>query len=71
MSFQVRLRFTKSLLRRGEHLCFGLGFATLGLCAVILTQFWFFQAYENWVFDQELSGQPASVTEFLAQTVSF
>jgi sortase A len=71
MSLQVRLRFTKSLLRRGERLCFGLGFASLGLCAGILAHIWFFQAYESWLFEQKLSGEPASVTEFLAQTVSF
>ncbi len=70
MSFQVRLRFTKSLLRRSERLCFGLGFASLGFCAAILAHIWFFQAYESWVFEQELNGEPASVAEFLAQTVS-
>jgi sortase A len=71
MSVQVRLRFTKSLLRRSERLCFGLGFASLGLCAIILARIWFFQAYENWVFEKELSGEPASVGEFVAETVSF
>jgi sortase A len=71
MTFRVRLRFTKSLLRRSECLCFGLGFACLGLCAAILANIWFFQTYQNWIFEQELSGEPASITEFVAQTVSF
>jgi LPXTG-site transpeptidase (sortase) family protein len=71
MSFQVRLRFTKSLLRRSERLFFLLGFASLGLCAVLLGQAWFFQVYENWAFEQELQGGLVSYKEFLAETVSF
>jgi sortase A len=71
MSVQVRLRFTKSLLQRSERLCFMLGFVSLGFCAAVLAHIWFFQTYENWAFEQELSGEPASITEFLAQTVSF
>jgi len=71
VSLRVRLRFTKSLLRRTERLCFGLGFASMGLCAALLAQAWFFQAYENWAFEQELEGGPVSYREFVTQAVSF
>ena len=71
MSLRVRLRFTKSLLRRTERLCFGLGLASMGLCAALLAQAWLFQAYENWVFEQELGGGPVSYREFVTQAVSF
>ncbi len=71
MSLRVRLRFTKSLLRRGEKLFFLLGFASLGLCAILLGRAWFFQVYENWAFEQELQGGLVSYREFVAQTVSF
>jgi len=71
VSLRVRLRFTKSLLRRTERLCFGLGLASMGLCAALLAQAWFFQAYENWAFEQELGGGPVSYREFVTQAVSF
>jgi sortase A len=71
MSLRVRLRFTKSLLRRGERLFFILGFASLGLCAVFVGRAWFFQIYENWAFEQQLQGGSVSYRDFLAETVSF
>jgi len=71
LSLRVRLRFTKSLLRRMERLCFGLGLASIGLCGALLAQAWFFEAYENWAFEQKLGGAPASYREFVIQTVSF
>lgn len=67
MSLRVRLRFTKSLLRRTERLCFALGLGSMGLCAALLAQTWFFQAYENWAFEQELEGAPVSYSAFLTQ----
>ncbi len=71
MSLQIRLRFTKALLRRAERLSFGFGFACMGLCAFMLAQAWFFQAYQDWAFDQQSRGEKASVSEFLAQSASF
>jgi len=71
VSLRVRLRFTKSLLRRTEGLCFAAGLASLGLCAALLAQAWFFQAYENWAFEQELEGGAVSYSGFLTQAVSF
>ena len=71
MSLRVRLRFTKSLLRRTERLCFAMGLGSMGLCGAVLAQAWFFQAYENWAFEQELQGAPVSYREFVTQTVSF
>lgn len=70
MSFQVRVRFRKALLRRSEHFFFVVGFVLLGLCAAILAQAWFFQAYENWAFEQELRGAPVSYARFVADAVS-
>jgi LPXTG-site transpeptidase (sortase) family protein len=67
MSLQIRLRFTKSLLRRAERLSFAFGFACMGLCAFMLARAWFFQAYQDWAFDQELRGEVVSVSEFLSQ----
>jgi len=71
MSLRVRLRFTKSLLRRSELLSFAFGFCCLGLCATIMVHVWLFQAYEDWAFEQELGGEPASVSGFLTQAVAF
>lgn len=71
MSLQIRLRFTKTLLRRAERLSFGFGFACMGLCAFMLAQAWFFQAYQDWAFDQQSQGEEVSVSEFLAQTAWF
>ncbi|MCU1274520.1 MAG: sortase family protein [Bryobacterales bacterium] len=62
---QVRLRFTKSLLRRAERLCFGLGFAGVALSAAFLAQAWFFQTFENWAFEQQLRGEPVSFADFV------
>jgi LPXTG-site transpeptidase (sortase) family protein len=70
MSLRVHLRFKKSLLRRAQQLCFGLGYACMGLCAVMMAQAWFFQAYESWAFEQRSQGEAVSVKEFVAQTVS-
>jgi sortase A len=70
MSLQVRLRFTNSLLRRGERLFFAFGFCCLALCAVLVAQVWVFQAYEDWAFEQKLGGEPASVRGFLKQVVA-
>jgi LPXTG-site transpeptidase (sortase) family protein len=70
MSLRIRLRFTKSLLRRTEQLCFAFGYACMGLCAVMLAQAWFFQAYQSWAFEQQSQGEPVSIKEFVAQTVS-
>jgi LPXTG-site transpeptidase (sortase) family protein len=71
MSLRVRLRFTKSLLRRGERLFFAIGLVCFGLCAAVLVHAWSFQAYENWAFEQQLRGESVSVREFLAETVSW
>lgn len=71
MSLQIRLRFTKALLRRAERLSFGFGFACMGLCAFLLAQAWFFQAYQNWAFDQQLGGEDVSVSEFLLRAAPF
>lgn len=71
MSLRVRLRFTKSLLWRTQRLCFGLGMISMGLCAAVLVQAWFFQAYENWAFEQQLEGAPVSYGGFLKQAVRF
>jgi LPXTG-site transpeptidase (sortase) family protein len=71
MSLRVRLRFTKSLLRRSERLCFAFGFACLSCCATIAAHVWLFQAYENWAFEQQLGGEPISVREFLVHAASF
>lgn len=71
MSLRVRLRFTKSLLRRTELVCFGLGAVSMGFCAALLGHAWFFQAYENWAFEQKLEGGPVSYREFVTQAVSF
>jgi len=71
MSLRVRLRFTKSLLRRTERFCFTAGFASIGLCALLLAQAWFFQVYENWAFEQQLQGAPVSYAGFVTQAVSF
>ncbi len=65
MSLHVRLRFTKSLLRRSERLCFAFGFACLGWCTAAVAHVWLFQAYESWAFEQQLGGEPVSVREFL------
>ncbi len=67
MSLQIRLRFTKALLRRAERLSFAFGFACMGLCAFMLARAWFFQAYQEWAFDQELRGEVVSISEFLSQ----
>jgi len=71
MSLRVRLRFSKSLLRRSEMLCFALGFLCLGWCVTIAAHVWLFQAYESWAFEQELGGEPISVREFLVHAASF
>lgn len=71
MSLRVRLRFTKSLLRRTERLCFAVGLASMGLCGALLAQAWFFQTYENWAFEQQLEGGPVSYRGFVMQAVSF
>jgi LPXTG-site transpeptidase (sortase) family protein len=71
MSLQIRLRFTKTLMRRAERLSFGFGFACMGLCAFMLAQAWFFQAYQDWAFDQQSRGDDVSVSEFLTQVASF
>jgi LPXTG-site transpeptidase (sortase) family protein len=71
MSLRIRLRFTKTLLRRAERLSFGFGFACMGLCAAMLAHAWFFQAYQDWAFEQKSRGEAVSLTEFLAQTASF
>jgi sortase A len=70
MSFRVRLRFPKALLRRTEHTCFVVGFALLGLCAAILAQATLFQAYASWAFEQELRGATASYAGFVADALS-
>src|SRR5690242_2303529 len=70
MSLQIRLRFTKVLLRRAERLSFGFGFACMGLCAFLLARAWFFQAYHDWAFDQQSRDEDVSVAEFLAQAAS-
>ena len=71
MSLQVRLRFTKSLLRRTERLCFAFGLGSMGLCGAFLAQAWFFQTYENWAFEQRIEGGPVSYGDFVTQAVSF
>jgi len=71
MSLQIRLRFTKALLRRAERLSFGFGFMCIGLCAFMLAQTWLFQSYQDWAFDQQSRGEDISVTEFLAQSAPF
>lgn len=71
MSLQIRLRFTKALLRRAERLSFGFGFACMCLCAFMLARAWFFQAYQDWAFDQQSRGEDVSVSEFLVQAASF
>jgi len=71
MSVRIRLRFTKALLRRAEHLSFGFGFACMGLCAFMLAQAWLFQAYQDWAFDHQSRGEAVSVSEFVAQTALF
>jgi sortase A len=71
MSLRVRLRFSKSLLRRSELMSFAFGFCCLGLCGAIVVHVWLFQAYEAWAFEQELGGEPATVSGFLTQTVAF
>ncbi|MBZ5592577.1 MAG: class D sortase [Acidobacteriia bacterium] len=71
MSLRVRLRFTKSLLRRSELMSFAVGFCCLGLCATIMVHVWLFQAYQNWAFEQELGGEPVSISGFLTQAVAF
>jgi len=71
MNLQVRLRFTKKLVRRAERLSFGFGFACMGLCAFMLLRAWFFQAYQDWAFDQQLRGGEVSVSEFLVQATPF
>src|SRR5229473_1766420 len=71
MNLRIRLRFTKSLLRHAERFCFGLGIVCMGLCAAILIQLWFFQAYEEWAFDQGLAGEAASLTGLAVPTVPF
>ncbi len=71
MSLRVRLRFTKSLVRRGERLFFLFGFVALALCGALLGRAWFFQIYEDWAFEQELQGGLVSYREFVAETVSF
>jgi len=70
MKFQIRLRFTRSLLLRSERACFIVGFVCLGFYAAFLAQAWFLQAYENWAFEQDLRGAPASYAEFFAGTAS-
>jgi sortase A len=67
MSLRIRLRFTKALLRRAERLSFAFGFVCMGLCAFMLVRAWFFQAYQDWAFDQESRGEVVSVSEFLSQ----
>ena len=71
MSLQIRLRFSKALLRRAERMSFGFGFACMGLCAFMLARAWFFQAYQDWAFDRQAGGEGVSVSEFLVQAVSF
>jgi sortase A len=71
MSLRVRLRFSKSLLRRSERLCFAFGFVCLGWCAAIAAHVWVFQAYESWAFEQQLGGEPVSVRDFLVHAASF
>lgn len=71
MSLRVRLRFSKSLLRRSEFLCFAFGVASLGCCVTIAAHVWLFQAYENWAFEQQLDGDPISVKDFLVHAASF
>ena len=71
MSLRVRLRFTKSLLRRSERMSFAFGFCSMGLCAAILVHVWLFQTYEDWAFDQQLGGEPVSLSGFLKQAVAF
>lgn len=71
MSLRIRLRFKKALLRRAERLSFGFGLACMGLCAFMLARAWFFQAYQDWAFDQQSRGEQVSVSEFLTETVSF
>lgn len=73
----IKLRFPMHqplpvlILRFAEYCCFGVGFALLGLCAVLASETYFFQTYENWAFDQHLERAPASYAEFLAEKVSF
>jgi len=71
MSLRVRLRFSKSLLRRSEWLCFAFGFACVSCCAAIAAHVWLFQAYESWAFEQQLGGEPVSVQQFLVHAASF
>ncbi len=71
MSLQIRLRFSKALLRRAERLSFGFGFGCMGLCAFMLARAWFFQAYQDWAFDRQSGGKEVSVSEFLVQAASF
>jgi len=71
MSLRVRLRFTKSLLRRSERLCFAFGFACLGWCTAAVGHVWLFQGYESWAFEQQLGGEPVSVREFLVHAAAF
>jgi len=71
VSLRVRLRFSKALLRRTKAVCFALGLASMGLCGAFLAKAWFFQAYEDWTFEQERAGGPVSYREFVTQTVSF
>ena len=70
MSVRLRLRFTKSLLRWSERLCFAFGFGCLGFCGAILVHVWLFQAYENWAFEQTLNGETVSASGFLTQAVA-
>ena len=60
MSVRVRLRFTKSLLRRSERLCFAFGFACLGWCTAAVAHVWLFQAYEK----AGLSSSSSAVNQF-------
>jgi len=71
MSLQVRLRFSKSLLRRSEWFCFAVGFVCLGWCVAISAHVWLFQAYESWAFEQQLGGEPVSMRGFLVHAASF
>ena len=71
MSLRVRLRFTKSLLRRSERMCFAFGFACLGWCTAAVAHIWLFQAYESWAFEQQFGGETVSVREFRVHAAAF
>ena len=66
----IRLRLPKSLLHHAQNFCFGVGLASLGVCATVVTQSYFFQTYENWAFDQKLRNAPVSYANFVTETLS-